>query len=195
MGFASTIRTPTTRSFSAARALPRATALRSRTVRRARSTEVKPWAALFRCAPSAGPGRIQPTSAFEGGSFGTIQGAIAAQGERGATSYNFSAQGGHTDNERPNNSFDSANLTCGWIARSARRVTVGGTLRWFHGDYADPGDRYTNDPDNGEVEDNLLATAFAEMTFSPAWTSRAVLGGQDRRFVSTNPQPVRRRPK
>jgi vitamin B12 transporter len=136
-----------------------------------------------------GSGPAAASVAVEGGSFGTVQGALSAQGQRGETSYNFSAQGGHTDNDRPNNSFDSANVTLRLDRTVTQQIAVGGTLRWFHGDYGDPGDRYTNDPDNGEVEDNVLATAFADTKFSPSWSSHAVLGGQDRRFVSTNPQP------
>jgi vitamin B12 transporter len=127
--------------------------------------------------------------AVEAGSFGTVQGALAAQGQRGATSYNVSAQGGHTDNDRPNNSFDSANVTLRLDQTVSEQLAVGGTLRWFHGRYADPGDRFTNDPDNHEVEDNVLVTVFANAALAPGWTSRTMIGGQDRRFVATNPQP------
>jgi vitamin B12 transporter len=125
----------------------------------------------------------------EAGSFGTLQGALSAQGERGANAWNFSAQGGHTDNERANNAFDSANATLRLDRRVNDRTSIGGTLRWFHGIYGDPGDRYTNDPDNESHESNLLATTFATLTLAPHWTSHTVLGGQDRRFVSENPRP------
>jgi len=135
-------------------------------------------------------GQGAPTArvSVEGGSFGTVQGALAAQGEHDKWAYNFAAQGGHTDNERPNNSFDSVNATLRLDRPLTDRLAVGGTVRWFHGDYGDPGDRYTNDPDNGEVEDNVLATAFADASFTD-WKSHVVIGGQDRRFVSTNPNP------
>ena len=135
-----------------------------------------------------GVGPARETVAVEAGSFGTIQGAVSAQGERGGTSYNFSAQGGHTDNERQNNSFDSANVTLRLDRPVSDRTVMGGTVRWFHGDYADPGDRYTNDPDNGEVEDNVLVTAFSETVISPSWRSKVLVGGQDRRFVASSPR-------
>ncbi len=125
---------------------------------------------------------------LEAGSFGTVQGAVSAQGEQGANAWNFSLQGGHTDNERPNNSFDSANATVRLDHKLSARAAVGATLRWFHGVYGDPGDRFTNDPDNESREENVLATAFATLTLAPAWTAHAVLGGQDRRFVSENPR-------
>lgn len=136
------------------------------------------------------PGTGAPTSqvAFEGGSFGTVQGAFSTQGESGKTAYNFSAEGGHTDNQRANNAFDSANVTLRLDRKLTDRVTTGGTVRWFHGVYGDPGDRYTNDPDNQDREDNLLVTAFTDAKLSEVWTAHAVLGGQDRRFVSDNPQ-------
>ena len=124
----------------------------------------------------------------EAGSFGTVQGAVSAQGESGANAWSFSAQGGHTDNERANNFFDSANTALRLDRKVSERLAVGGTVRWFHGIYGDPGDRYTNDPDNLEREENVLATAFADVKFSDVWTGRAVLGGQDRRFVAETPR-------
>jgi vitamin B12 transporter len=127
----------------------------------------------------------------EAGSFGTVQGALTAQGERGVNAWNLSLQGGHTDNERVNNSFDSTNATLRVDRQLTERVAVGGTLRWFHGIYGDPGDRYTNDPDNESRESNLLATSFAHVTLSPQWNAHVLLGGQDRRFVSENPRPGR----
>lgn len=136
-----------------------------------------------------GAGQPRGRVSVEGGSFGTVQGAVAAQGEVGANAFNFSAQGGRTDNERANNAFESQNATLRLDRKVSEGANVGGTLRWFHGVYGDPGDRYTNDPDNESRESNLLATAFATLTLAPAWSSHVVLGGQDRRFVSENPRP------
>ncbi|MCX6956176.1 MAG: TonB-dependent receptor, partial [Verrucomicrobia bacterium] len=127
----------------------------------------------------------------EAGSFGTVQGAVSAQGERGANAWSFSAQGGHTDNERDNNFFDSANTALRLDRKVNDRLAVGGTVRWFHGVYGDPGDRYTNDPDNREREENVLATAFADVKLADTWTARTVLGGQDRRFVAETPRAGR----
>lgn len=143
----------------------------------------------LRAQRGAGPGSGRVS--VEAGSFGTVQGAVNAQGERGANAWNFSAQGGRTDNARANNAFNSANTTLRLDRRLGERVSVGGTLRWFHGRYGDPGDRYTNDPDNASRESNLLATAFGTVTLAPQWTAHAVLGGQDRRFVSENPRAGR----
>jgi vitamin B12 transporter len=126
---------------------------------------------------------------LEAGSFGTVQAAFAAEGEQGANAYNVSVQGGHTDNDRPNNAFDSANATLRIDRQLGAGANVGGTLRWFHGVYGDAGDRYTNDPDNESRESNLLATVFGEARLGTAWSARAVAGGQNRRFVSENPRP------
>ena len=127
----------------------------------------------------------------EAGSFGTVQGNLSAQGEHGASAWNFSAAGGQTDNDRPNNSFESSNTTLRLDHKLGERVSIGATARWFHGLYGDPGDRYTNDPDNFERENNVLATAFADLKLADAWTARAVLGGQDRRFVAEVPRAGR----
>ncbi|MSU70479.1 MAG: TonB-dependent receptor [Opitutaceae bacterium] len=135
-----------------------------------------------------GAGAPTAQIAVEVGSFGTIQGAAAAQGEKGRTAYNFSVQGGRTDNQRDNNSFDSANVTLRLDHKVSEGTATGGTVRWFHGVYGDPGTRFTNDPDNEDREDNLLVTAFADMKLGEGWTAHTVLGGQDRRFVSENPR-------
>jgi vitamin B12 transporter len=127
----------------------------------------------------------------EAGSFGTVQGALAAQGAVGQNAWNASAIGGHTDNQRANNYFDSATTALRLDRTLNDRAAIGGTLRWFHGVYGDPGDRYTNDPDNQDREDNLLATTFADLKLADAWTSHVILGGQDRRFVSENPRAGR----
>ncbi|HUR56728.1 MAG TPA: TonB-dependent receptor, partial [Opitutaceae bacterium] len=128
---------------------------------------------------------------IEAGSFGTVQGSLSAQGEQGANAWNFSASGGQTDNDRPNNSFESTNTTLRLDHKVSERVSIGATARWFHGHYGDPGDRYTNDPDNFERENNVLVTAFADLKLADAWTARAVLGGQDRRFVAEVPRTGR----
>ncbi|HVS51037.1 MAG TPA: TonB-dependent receptor [Opitutaceae bacterium] len=135
-----------------------------------------------------GAGAPSARVAVEAGSFGTVQGALAAQGASGANAWNFSAAGGHTDNARANNSFDSTNVALRLDRQLGERASVGGTLRWFRGDYGDPGDRFTNDPDNRDREDNVLATAFGDFKLADAWRAHVVLGGQDRRFVSENPR-------
>jgi vitamin B12 transporter len=138
-----------------------------------------------------GAGLPSGRMAIEAGSFGTVQGVFAAQGERGASAWNLSLQGGRTDNERPNNGFESFNAVLRLDRRVNDTASVGGTVRWFHGAYGSPGDRYTNDPDNEERENNVLATAFVDLKLAPAWTARAVLGGQDRRFVAESPRAGR----
>jgi vitamin B12 transporter len=131
-----------------------------------------------------GAGAPTARVAVEGGSFGTVQGRLEAQGERGAAAYTVAVQGGHTDNDRANNAFDSANVVLRLDRTVNDRTAVGTTVRWFHGMYGSPGDRFTNDPDNEERESNLLVTGFAELTPGPDWKSRVTLGGQDRRFVA-----------
>lgn len=136
-----------------------------------------------------GSGAATGSVSAEAGSFGTTQGAVASQGAAGKTAWNVSAVGGHTDNQRINNSFDSATTTLRLDHTLNARAAVGGTFRWFHGVYGDPGSRFANDPDNEDREDNALVTAFADVKLADAWTTHTVLGCQDRRFVSENPGP------
>ncbi len=138
-----------------------------------------------------GTGAPSARVSVEAGSFGTTQGAVSAQGTRGATSYAFATAGGHTDNDRANNTFDSATTTLRLDRTLNDRFSIGATARWFHGVYGDPGDRYTNDPDNTTREENLLVTTFADVKWSDTWSTHSVLGGQDRRFVAESPRAGR----
>ena len=139
-----------------------------------------------------GNGPMQSSVAVEAGSFGTIQGAVSARGGDTKSGYAFSAAGGHTDNERVNNEFDSATYNLRLDRRFSDSVALGVTWRGFIGRYGSPGAARgwgANDPDNTESESNQLATIFADLTHSPSLTSHIVLGGQDRRYVSTSPSP------
>jgi vitamin B12 transporter len=136
-----------------------------------------------------GSGAAASRVSAEGGSFGTVNAAASGQGASGADAWNFSVRGGHTDNDRPNNRFDSANLALRLDHHLSARLEAGGTLRWYYGELGSPGDRYTNDPNDTETESNALATAFVDAKFSPDWTAHVILGGQDRRYVATTPAP------
>ncbi len=134
-----------------------------------------------------GVGAPSGTISAEAGSFGTYQGAARAQGSVDGTSYNFSIVGGHTDNDRPNNEFDSYTYALRLDHSFNQRIAVGATYRGFIGRYGSPGDRFTNDLNNTEKENNQLATVFADFTPNSKFSSRVVLGGQDRRYESINP--------
>ncbi len=134
-----------------------------------------------------GAGAARGSVAVEAGSFGTVQGAVNAQAAAGDWAWNFSAAGGTTENDRPNNGFTSATHALRLDRKVSDALAVGATWRGFNGVYGSPGTRFTNDPDNEERESNQLATVFAEFTHSPELTSRAVLGGQFRRYVAESP--------
>ncbi|AOS43118.1 Vitamin B12 transporter BtuB precursor [Lacunisphaera limnophila] len=136
-----------------------------------------------------GRGARRGSVALEAGSFGTIQGAASVQAGDEQGGYTFSLSGGHTDNERANNAFDSASYALRVDRRVSAKVAVGATWRGFIGAYGSPGPAIgwgANDPDNEERESNQLATVFAEFTPAPGFSSKAVLGGQDRRYESFN---------
>jgi vitamin B12 transporter len=134
-----------------------------------------------------GSGPARNVVSVEAGSFGTVQGALSSQGSDGQSAYNFSAAGGITQNDRPNNDFNSATYALRLDHKFSDRVAIGGTYRGFIGKYGSPGDRFTNDPDDSEKESNQLATVFANFTPTATFNSRVVLGGQDRRFESISP--------
>lgn len=134
-----------------------------------------------------GRGPATQAVSVEAGSFGTIQGALHAQGSAGDTAYNVSVLGGHTDNERPNNQFDSATYALRIDRTLSKEIAVGATYRGFVGKYGSPGDRFTNDLNNTEKESNQLATVFAEFTPIPTFSSKVIIGGQDRRYEAISP--------
>lgn len=136
-----------------------------------------------------GTGPQRGSVALEAGSFGTIQGAASVQAGDEQGGYTFSINGGHTDNERVNNQFDSATYALRLDRQLSAKVAVGATWRGFIGAYGSPGAAIgwgADDPDNEERESNQLATVFAEFMPTPELTSKVVLGGQDRHYESFN---------
>jgi vitamin B12 transporter len=134
-----------------------------------------------------GGGARKNTVSVEAGSFGTLQGTLSSQGGDAQSSYNFSAAGGTTQNDRPNNDFNSATYALRLDRKLNEKVALGGTYRGFIGTYGSPGDRFTNDPDDKEKESNQLATVFVNFTPLATFNSKVILGGQDRRYESINP--------
>ena len=137
-----------------------------------------------------GTGPARNVVSVEAGSFGTVQGA--AQHARWRATrvrlHVFDCGGRRTtQNDRPNNDFDSVTSALRLDHKVNDKVAIGGTYRGFIGNYGSPGDRFTNDPDNAEKESNQLATVFANFTPVATFNSRVVLGGQDRRFESISP--------
>ncbi|MEO6995802.1 MAG: TonB-dependent receptor plug domain-containing protein, partial [Lacunisphaera sp.] len=134
-----------------------------------------------------GSGPEKNTVSVEAGSFGTVQGTLSSQGGDAQSSYNFSAAGGSTQNDRPNNDFTSTTYALRLDHKLNDKVAIGGTYRGFIGAYGSPGDRFTNDPDNHEKESNQLATVFATFTPTSTFNSKVILGGQDRRYEAISP--------
>jgi vitamin B12 transporter len=129
-------------------------------------------------------GQRHTSLSTEAGSFGTVRGALATSGATGGWDYRLNLSGGHTDNVRPNNGLGTAAANTRLDRRISDTLAFGATARWFHSEYGDPGDRFTNDPDDSQREDNTLVTVFAEAQPSPGWSVHATAGGQDRRLVA-----------
>jgi vitamin B12 transporter len=122
----------------------------------------------------------------EAGSFGTVDGSAGVQGASGPWAYNVSAAGGHTHNQRPNNSLNTGNVVLRLDRALMNAVSVGATVRGFNSVYGDPGSRFTNAIGSFERENNWLGTLFAELAPCEYYSSRITLGGQDRRLVSVS---------
>lgn len=136
-----------------------------------------------------GAGAPSQTVAVEGGSFGTLRGTAGAQGATPSSAYSVAVSGGHTDNTRPNNKFDTGSAAIRLDQTLLPDLSIGATLRGFTGSFGDPGDKYTNNRYNHEREGNWLGTVFADGQVSENFWTHLILGGQDRRFVATVPSP------
>ena len=121
------------------------------------------------------------------GSNETFGGSLNAQGAYDALSFSIAASAFSTDNERPNNAFDSDQLALRLDYAVSDEVTIGTTFRRFHQIYGSPNSRFVNDLDNEDSEEQFLTTVFAEATFSDTWSTRLTLGYQDQEFISIDP--------
>ncbi len=126
---------------------------------------------------------------LEGGSFGTVSGALDAQGARDKWAWSFTASGSHTANDRPNNDFDSGDVVLRLDRALSASADLGATLRGFEGRFGDPGDIFTNDAYAHETENNWLGTVFADLRPAPDWSAHVTIGGQDRRYVAFDGLP------
>src|SRR5580658_4058434 len=72
-------------------------------------------------------GSGDPTAevAVEAGSFDTVTGSMSAQGAGGRWAWSLSASGSHTENDRPNNAFDSGDLVLRLDRDLSAAVAVG----------------------------------------------------------------------
>lgn len=133
-----------------------------------------------------GTGAPTANVAVDGGSFGTVEGSLAAQGASGQWAYDVAAAGGHTDNARPNNAWNSGNAALRLDAAITPNLSVGATVRGLDSRYGDPGDIYTNSLTDYEAEQDVLATLYAEAHLSDNFTAKLTVGGLDRQLDASS---------
>lgn len=136
-----------------------------------------------------GEGPPATTVSVSGGSFGTLASRIDTQGAQGPWAWSAVTSASHTENDRANNQFSRQSFAARLDRQVTAAVAVGATLRGVRGEFGDPGDRFTNDPNNTDTEQNCLATVFATVKISDTWSAKLIAGGQHRRLVSDNPAP------
>lgn len=78
-----------------------------------------------------GSGDPTADATVEAGSFDTVAGSLDCQGARDKWAWSFSASGSHTENDRPNNAFDSGDLVFRIDRDISPSVDLGATLRGF----------------------------------------------------------------
>ncbi len=136
-----------------------------------------------------GTGSGGGAASVEGGSFGTANATLSSQAQSGPSAYAFSLAAGRTDNDRPDNAFTHANFALRLDRDLGPAASLGATVRGYQGRYESPGDRFTNDPNNTDREQIVLATVFADLRPAADWNLHLILGGQYRDLESDNPLP------
>jgi len=136
-----------------------------------------------------GAGAPSESVSVEAGSFGTVDGVVTAQGAEGTWGYNLAAAGMETNNDRPDNAFDSVNVALRLDDQVSKYLSVGATLRGLDERYDDPGAELAGDPYDYERESNWLGTVFADARLTELISSHLIIGGQERRFTTVVPAP------
>lgn len=131
-----------------------------------------------------GAGEPAGEVAVEAGSFQTVRGTVAAQGEAGAFAYALSASVLETDNDRADNETQLANYAVRIDYRASATTAVGGTFRYLDSHYKDPNDirTFNTTPISNNDLTGSLATLFAELTPVEAWSARLTAGVQKQRY-------------
>ncbi len=120
----------------------------------------------------------------EAGSFRTLRGALAAQGEASAFAYALSVSALETDNDRPDNEAQLANYAVRLDYRVSDTAAVGGTFRYLDSHYQDPNDirTFNTTPISNNDLTGSLATLFAELKPSTTWNARITAGVQKQSY-------------
>ena len=136
-------------------------------------------------------GSGEPTASVSlgAGSFGSASASVDALGARGGWAWSLSADASRTENDRPNNAFESEGVVLRVDRDLSPSASAGATLRGFEGRFGDPGDVYTNDAYAHESESNWLGTVFADLRPNADLEAHVIAGGQARRYVSFDEVP------
>ncbi|MEZ5275837.1 MAG: TonB-dependent receptor [Opitutaceae bacterium] len=116
-------------------------------------------------------GRIQA----EYGSFQTFSASAAVAGGVDSLGYSFSAARMQTDNDRPQNSFESWTYSGRFEGQVTQSLLIGATLRGLTSTYEEPGATTFPFPGTADLENNLI-TVYGEFGLSETFTSRLTGG-------------------
>ena len=116
-------------------------------------------------------GRIQ----VEYGSFQTFSASAAVAGGVDSLGYSFSAARLQTDNDRPQNAFESWTYSGRFEGQVTPNLLLGATLRGLTSTYEEPGATTFPFPGTADLENNLI-TVYGELGLSESFTSRLTGG-------------------
>lgn len=115
------------------------------------------------------------------GSFSIWRGEVSGGARAGRLAVSGAVGFTDAENQRPDNQHDQRSQALRATLAATSRLTLGATFRGLQQSYTSPGDlRTTNTTPVGLTTfENHLGTAFAELTASPAWSSRFTAAVQD----------------
>lgn len=121
-------------------------------------------------------------ASMSGGSFKTYSGSAAVRGSVGALGYSASAGRYKTDNDLPNNGFESWNVSGRLNYAISPRADVGVTFRRTDGDFMSVGSRTFYSPGLADTR-NDLATLYGEWRPTDTVTTKLVAGYHERDYA------------
>ena len=138
-------------------------------------------------------GSGEPSGRFsvQAGSFDTINTSLSLQGQLDKLSYSLGLGYETSDNDLPNNSYNTTSYTLRLDYELSDAISLGLTLRGFDSEYNRP---IYNDPafplqaiDNTQ---STLGSIFAEFKANEIWTSKLTLGIYDESYKSQDTNSV-----
>ncbi len=134
-------------------------------------------------------GHGDPTAEWEfyAGSFSSFGTQFSTQGAEGPLAYSVSVGWENTENDRINNNFENLYYAARFDYAMNEATSVGMTIRGADREFGVPGDIFTNDPDNLNLETYNLLTGYIDHQVNDVWNTHLLAGWFNQNFEDIQP--------